>query len=296
MDRQKIASSFREVQEFICSKLEEIDGKSIFESDEWSRSEGGGGRTNTIKDGNIIEKGGVAFSEVFGPVSEQMSKQLNLNGSSFFGTGVSIVLHSKAVQHPIIHMNIRYFEMDNGKYWFGGGIDLTPIYINEELAVLFHSKLKNLCDEYDSHIYSRFKKWADEYFYLSHRKESRGIGGIFFDHFSENDKMTKEQIFEFCLRLGKLFPELYAEQIKKAIHIDEMKREWQLLRRSRYVEFNLLHDRGTKFGIYSGGRTESILLSMPPEAKWVYNYQEKENSLEFHTQEILKSNRDWINP
>lgn len=296
MDRQKVASSFREVQEFICSKLEEIDGKSIFESDEWSRSEGGGGRTNTIKDGTIIEKGGVAFSEVFGPVSEQMSKQLNLDGSSFFATGVSIVLHSKAVQHPIIHMNIRYFEMDNGKYWFGGGIDLTPIYINEELAVFFHSKLKNLCDEYDSDIYFRFKKWADEYFYLSHRKESRGIGGIFFDHFSENDNMSKEQIFEFCLRLGRLFPELYAEQIKKAIHIDEMKREWQLLRRSRYVEFNLLHDRGTKFGIYSGGRTESILLSMPPEAKWVYNYQEKENSLEFHTQKILKSNRDWINP
>ena len=275
MDKQKIASSFREVQEFICSKLEEIDGKSIFESDKWSRSEGGGGRTNTIKDGNVIEKGGVAFSEVFGPVSEQMSKQLNLDGSSFFATGVSIVLHSKAVQHPIIHMNIRYFEMDNGKYWFGGGIDLTPIYINEEQAVLFHSKLKNLCDEYDSDIYSRFKKWADEYFYLSHRKESRGIGGIFFDHFSENDTMTKEQIFEFCLRLGRLFPELYAEQIKKAIHIHEMKREWQLLRRSRYVEFNLLHDRGTKFGIYSGGRTESILLSMPPEAKWVYNYQER---------------------
>ena len=296
MDRQKIASSFREVQEFICSKLEEIDGKSIFESDEWSRSEGGGGRTNTIKDGNIIEKGGVAFSEVFGPVSEQMSKQLNLDGSSFFATGVSIVLHSKAVQHPIIHMNIRYFEMDNGKYWFGGGIDLTPIYINEELAVLFHSKLKKLCDEYDNTIYSRFKKWADEYFYLSHRKESRGIGGIFFDHFSENDKMSKEQIFEFCLRLGKLFPELYTEQVKKAIHIHDMKREWQLLRRSRYVEFNLLHDSGTKFGIYSGGRTESILLSMPPEAKWVYNYQEKVNSLEFHTQEILKSNRDWINP
>ena len=224
MDKQKIASSFREVQEFICSKLEEIDGKSIFESDKWSRSEGGGGITNTIKDGNVIEKGGVAFSEVFGPVSEQMSKQLNLDGSSFFATGVSIVLHSKAVQHPIIHMNIRYFEMDNGKYWFGGGIDLTPIYINEEQAVLFHSKLKNLCDEYDSDIYSRFKKWADEYFYLSHRKESRGIGGIFFDHFSENDTMTKEQIFEFCLRLSRLFPELYAEQIKKAIHIHEMKK------------------------------------------------------------------------
>jgi coproporphyrinogen III oxidase len=294
MDKNQISASFKEVQEYICLKLEELDGGSAFESDEWSRSEGGGGRTNTIKDGILIEKGGVAFSEVFGPVSEQMSKQLKLEGDSFFATGVSIVLHSKAVQHPIIHMNIRYFEIDQKKYWFGGGIDLTPIYVNEELAVLFHSKLKALCDEYDSTIYSQFKKGADEYFYLSHRNESRGVGGIFFDHFSANDKLSKEQIFDFCIKLGKLFPELYAEQISKSTLHDEMKREWQLLRRSRYVEFNLLHDRGTKFGIYSGGRTESILLSMPPEAKWVYNYQEKEEALEQHTQEILRNNRNWI--
>jgi coproporphyrinogen III oxidase len=145
-------------------------------------------------------------------------------------------------------------------------------------------------------MYTHYKKWADDYFYLSHRKESRGVGGIFFDHLSENEKMTKEQIFEFCLALGRLFPELYAEQISASKRRDDMKREWQLLRRSRYVEFNLLHDRGTKFGIYSGGRTESILLSMPPEAKWVYNYQENENTLEYQTLQILRNNRTWINP
>jgi len=296
MDKHQITESFREVQEYICSKLEDIDGKAEFNADLWSREEGGGGRTNTIQDGAIIEKGGVAFSEVFGSVSNQMSKQLKLEGESFFATGVSIVIHSKAIHHPIIHMNIRYFEMDEGVYWFGGGIDLTPIYVNESLAECFHLRLKELCDQYDSSMYERFKKWADEYFYLSHRKESRGIGGVFFDHFSENGVLTKEQIFQFCIDLGKLFPELYGEQISKAVALKEMNQEWQLLRRSRYVEFNLLHDRGTKFGIYSGGRTESILLSMPPEAKWVYNYQEEENTLEYQTQQILKSNRSWITP
>ena len=296
MDKNRISSSFEEIQNYICSKLEEVDGVSSFESDTWSRNDGGGGRTNTIKEGAIIEKGGVAFSKVFGPVSSQMSKQLKLEGDSFFATGVSIVLHSREVEHPIIHMNIRYFEIDEDTYWFGGGIDLTPIYIDEDLAMRFHEKLKKLCDRYDSSMYSQYKNWADDYFYLSHRKESRGVGGIFFDHLSENETMTKEQIFEFCLELGRLFPEIYAEQISASKRLDDMKREWQLLRRSRYVEFNLLHDRGTKFGIYSGGRTESILLSMPPEAKWVYNYQENENSLEHQTQQILKNNRTWINP
>ncbi len=294
MDKLHISESFKELQEYICSRLEEIDGKSRFESDSWSREEGGGGRTNTIKNGAVIEKGGVAFSKVFGAVSDQMSRQLKLDGESFFATGVSIVLHSKAIQHPIIHMNIRYFEMDEGIYWFGGGIDLTPIYVDESLAECFHSRLKALCEQYDPSMYERFKDWADEYFYLPHRKESRGIGGVFFDHFSENEVLTKEEIFEFCIELGKLFPELYQEQVSNALPSKEMNQEWQLLRRSRYVEFNLLHDRGTKFGIYSGGRTESILLSMPPEAKWVYNYQEKENSLEEHTQEILRNKRSWI--
>lgn len=294
MDRNQISTSFREIQEYICSKLEGIDGLSSFEEDVWSREDGGGGRTNTVKEGAVIEKGGVAFSEVFGPVTEQMTNQLKLEGDSFFATGVSIVLHSKAIHHPIIHMNIRYFEIDENTYWFGGGIDLTPIYANEDLAAAFHIRLKDLCDQYDPSMYERFKNWADEYFYLPHRKESRGVGGIFFDHFTPNDLMSKQRIFEFCLELARLFPVLYQEQISKGVELNEMNREWQLLRRSRYVEFNLLHDRGTKFGIYSGGRTESILLSMPPDTKWVYNYEAQEDTLEHHTQNILKNVRSWV--
>ena len=294
MDKSHISKSFKETQAHICTMLENIDGLSSFRIDSWERQEGGGGYTNTIKDGRIIEKGGVAFSEVFGSVSEQMSKQLKLEGKSFFATGVSIVLHSRAIHHPIIHMNIRYFEMDDKHYWFGGGIDLTPIYVNEELAVKFHQKLKSLCDRYDKSMYAKFKKGADDYFYVPHRNESRGIGGVFFDHFSENDILDKEQILSFCLDLGKLFPELYEDQILNAIQLNGMNRQWQLLRRSRYVEFNLLHDRGTKFGIYSGGRTESILLSMPPDASWIYDFKLEENTLEHQTQQFLNRSVDWV--
>jgi len=294
MDKSQISKSFKETQEYICKRLENIDSVSSFKIDSWNRLEGGGGNTNTIKNGRIIEKGGVAFSEVFGNVSESMSKQLKLDGNRFFATGVSIVLHSKSVYHPIIHMNIRYFEMDDDHYWFGGGIDLTPIYINEELAVKFHQRLKVLCDCYHSSLYPKFKKEADKYFYLPHRMESRGIGGIFFDHFMESEFLSKEQIFLFCMDLGKLFPELYEEQITNAIESNEMTREWQLIRRSRYVEFNLLHDRGTKFGLYSGGRTESILMSMPPDTSWVYGHRVNENTLEHKTQQYLQGPVDWI--
>jgi coproporphyrinogen III oxidase len=294
MDKSHISKSFKEIQEYICLSLEEIDGVSFFNIDSWTRKDGGGGRTNTIKDGRFIEKGGVAFSEVFGAVSDQMSRQLKLEGKSFFATGVSVVLHSKAIHHPIIHMNIRYFEMDDERYWFGGGIDLTPIYVHKELAVKFHQKLKLLCDRYDASMYPKFKKEADQYFFLPHRNESRGIGGVFFDHFFQNETMTKKQILSFCLDLGKLFPELYADQISNTIALNGMNKQWQMLRRSRYVEFNLLHDRGTKFGIYSGGRTESILLSMPPTAGWIYDFQLEEGSLEHDTQQVLYHPKEWI--
>ena len=190
----------------------------------------------------------------------------------------------------------RHFELDNGTYWFGGGIDLTPHYINEESAKLFHQGLKQLCDVYHIDFYIKFKPWADTYFHLPHRGESRGIGGIFFDHLDEKCGLEKSKIFEFCLELGKLFPILYGQQIDftEVSEATEAEFVWQASRRSRYVEFNLLHDRGTKFGIYSGGRTESILMSMPPMAKWEYNVQPKENSEEAKTIELLKKVVDWI--
>lgn len=296
MTSEHAKTEFRKLQLHICDALEKIDGLAHFQEDAWTRIEGGGGFTRTISNGNILEKGGVAFSAVEGPVSEAMKKQLGMQGNAFFASGVSIVLHPFHPRHPIIHMNVRYFELDNGTYWFGGGIDLTPHYVNEEAAKLFHQGLKQLCDLYHADFYTKFKPWADAYFHLPHRGESRGIGGIFFDHLDETCGLEKSKIFEFCIELGKLFPILYGQQIAfaPATKATEEELAWQASRRSRYVEFNLLHDRGTKFGIYSGGRTESILMSMPPMAKWEYNATPKTDSEEFQTLEWLKKTVDWV--
>ena len=185
MNKENISSAFKTLQSDICSGLELMDGKALFRSDIWDRAEGGGGRTNTIVNGAILEKGGVAFSAVHGPVSDAMRKQLGMADGNFFATGISIVLHPINPHIPIIHMNVRYFELDNGTYWFGGGIDLTPHYIVKEQATLFHHRLKSICDEFDTEFYQKHKSWADEYFFIPHRGESRGIGGIFFDHLSE---------------------------------------------------------------------------------------------------------------
>ena len=296
MEKEIIGSRFRELQLHICNELEKIDELGKFQEDAWNRTEGGGGYTRTITDGNILEKGGVAFSAVHGDVSDSMRKQLGLEGDSFFATGVSIVLHPKHPRHPIIHMNVRYFELNSGKYWFGGGIDLTPHYVNEDEAKLFHQGLKQKCDAFHPDFYSKFKPWADEYFSLPHRKETRGIGGIFFDHQDESCGITKEQLFKFCVELGELFPVLYKQQIDFKPVSDPTPREkqWQLTRRGRYVEFNLLHDRGTKFGIYSGGRTESILMSMPPLAEWTYNLELEVGTEEQKTLDYLREFHDWL--
>ena len=296
MEKEIIESRFRELQLHICNELEKIDGLGKFQEDAWNRTEGGGGYTRTITDGKILEKGGVAFSAVHGNVSDSMRKQLGLEGDSFFATGVSIVLHPKHPRHPIIHMNVRYFELNSGKYWFGGGIDLTPHYVNEDEAKLFHQGLKQKCDAFHPDFYSKFKPWADEYFSLPHRNETRGIGGIFFDHQDERCGITKEQLFQFCVELGELFPVLYKQQIDFKPVSDPTPREkqWQLTRRGRYVEFNLLHDRGTKFGIYSGGRTESILMSMPPLAEWTYNLELEVGTEEQKTLDYLREFHDWL--
>jgi coproporphyrinogen III oxidase len=295
--KEKIASEFKDLQSYICTELEKYDGLGKFKEDVWQRVEGGGGRTNTLVDGKYIEKGGVAFSEVYGEVTQEMKKQLGTEGNSFFATGVSIVLHPQSPHIPIIHMNVRYFELDNGTYWFGGGIDLTPHYVIPRQAAFFHNELKQICDHFDSSFYSKFKIWADDYFFIPHREETRGVGGIFFDHLSErNTILSKENLFEFCKELGKSFPRIYNEQIRlgATVEIKDEHLEWQRIRRGRYVEFNLVHDRGTKFGLVSGGRTESILLSMPPVANWVYNYHAIENSPEEQTLKCLKKDINWL--
>jgi len=296
MNKEWIAEQFRLLQDHICNRLEQVDGKGKFIEDKWNREEGGGGRTRIIRNGGVIEKGGVAFSEVFGPVSDVMKKQLGLDGSDFFASGVSIVLHPENPHVPIIHMNVRYFEMDNGTFWFGGGIDLTPHYIVPEQAKLFHQGLKEICDQYHSDFYSKFKEWADDYFFIPHRNETRGVGGVFFDHQTAAESISKDQLFQFCIDLGNAFPELYAQQVEFGINrtFSDQEIKWRNLRRGRYVEFNLVHDRGTKFGLFSGGRTESILMSLPADASWEYNFEPIDGSIEKLTNSYLKKGIDWL--
>ncbi|MDR0802470.1 oxygen-dependent coproporphyrinogen oxidase [Fluviicola sp.] len=296
MNKEIIGQEFRALQLFICNELERVDGKAIFLEDLWERTEGGGGKTRTIRHGALIEKGGVAFSEVYGPVSEEMKVQLKLDGNQFYATGVSIVLHPNNPYVPIIHMNVRYFELDNGIYWFGGGIDLTPHYVVHDHAVIFHQKLKGICNKYDESFYLKFKDWADEYFYLPHRKETRGVGGIFFDHLNNHFQLNKKQLFRFCLDLGESFPFLYEEQAAfgRDKIVTEAEKQWMHYRRGRYAEFNLVFDRGTKFGLYSGGRTESILMSLPPMAEWEYNYTPEAGSPERQTLDYLREKHSYI--
>ena len=291
VNKEQIAAQFRALQLHICEQLELLDGKGLFTEDTWQREEGGGGHTRTLTAGKILEKGGVAFSAVHGPVTDAMKKQLGHEGERFFATGVSIVLHPVHPRHPIMHMNVRYFELEDNTYWFGGGIDLTPHYVDHTKATRFHEALKATSDQYDASFYPKFKEWADRYFFLPHRGESRGVGGIFFDQLDTKCGLSKEQIFSYCLDLGKLFPVVYRVQVEGAEPPAPTTQEldWQALRRGRYVEFNLLHDRGTKFGIYSGGRTESILMSMPPRANWVYNQEPIEGSEEQKTLSFLRA-------
>ena len=290
INKFRIENEFRKLQIAICNELETLDNKGLFKEDAWKRKEGGGGYTRIVSEGNIIEKGGVAFSAVHGKVSDAMKSQLAMADGDFFASGVSVVLHPKHPRHPIIHMNVRYFELDNGTYWFGGGIDLSPHYVDLFAARAFHLDLKKVCDQYNLEFYPKFKSWADTYFFLPHRNESRGVGGIFFDNQNENSGLSKEQLLNFCLDLGRKFPVIYRKQIEsKVVQIPTLEElKWQALRRGRYVEFNLLHDRGTKFGIYSSGRTESILMSMPPIANWEYNFSLEENSEEDKTLKFLK--------
>lgn len=296
-DKANIEAEYRRIQSLICDAIEKADGKGKFELDPWERAQGGGGLTRVLSDGNILEKAGVNFSAVHGDMNEAMRKSLKVgDANKFFATGVSIVMHPKNPHVPIIHMNIRYFEMDNGTYWFGGGIDLTPHYVVPADAQYFHGKLKKLCESFDSSYYPRFKKWADDYFYIPHREETRGVGGIFYDHLSEDENHSKQSIFDFSIALGELFPKIYTDLLNqngsKPFSTEE--KEWQLIRRGRYVEFNLVYDRGTRFGLLSNGRTESILMSLPQEVKWFYNYQPKKGSREADTISLLKKDINWV--
>ncbi|MBS2098898.1 oxygen-dependent coproporphyrinogen oxidase [Carboxylicivirga linearis] len=291
-----ITEQFEQLQQNICKVLDKADGKTSFKMNPWQKDIGRG-VSGVMQDGKYIEKAAVNFSKVSGPYTKQMAQLLGEDANNYTATGVSSILHPINVHVPIIHMNVRYFELDNGISWFGGGIDLTPHYIIKEDAQWFHQQLKKVCDKTYPNFYERFKPWADDYFFLPHRNETRGVGGIFYDRIKPDEKLSIQQLLNFSIDLGELYPKIYSELIQRHGDkpVSEEERKWQLLRRGRYVEFNLVHDRGTKFGLVSGGNTESILLSMPPDASWEYMQTPIEGSREAETQKLLKKEIDWIN-
>lgn len=296
MTREIIAEKYKEIQQEITIALEALDGEGKFEEELWEREGGGGGRTRVIQGGNVLEKGGVNFSAVHGKLPEQIKKAFGVDEEDFFATGVSIVIHPSNPWVPIIHMNIRYFELNENVRWFGGGIDLTPHYVNKDDATYFHSALKTVCDRYQEHFYAEFKNWADRYFYIKHRQETRGIGGIFYDRLTpEKTGISYQEIFDFSCDLGRLFPDLYSELVNRSRDrtFTKAEKDWQLLRRGRYVEFNLVYDAGTKFGLETNGRIESILMSLPEQANWFYNFKPDPGSREEETLSLLRQGINW---
>lgn len=293
---EEIALSYSEIQKEICHVLETADGQEKFAENKWSK-EIGFGNTCVLQNGGIIEKGAVNFSFVKGKYSEKMEQLLGEKATNYAATGISSIIHPINPWMPIIHMNVRHFTLDTGVSWFGGGIDLTPHIIDPEDAISFHKTLKDVCDQFDIQFYPEFKNWADDYYFLSHRNETRGIGGIFFDRLKPGKKNSFENIFEFTIALAKVYPEIYAGFMKKnsAKSFTKREKEWQNLRRGRYVEFNLIHDRGTKFGLESGGNTESILASLPANATWEYNYKAQPDGFEENTLNLLRKGIDWFN-
>lgn len=296
VDRVSITEYFKDLQDDICQQLETADGMGGFQEDAWERAGGGGGQSRVII-GQHIEKGGVNFSAVHGALPEKIAQALKLDSADFFATGVSIVLHPSNPYTPIIHMNVRYFETDGGHWWFGGGIDLTPHYIFPEDAAFFHQALKTTCDQHHHDHYPTFKAWADKYFYIKHRGETRGIGGIFFDQLAGCEENSKAETFAFVRAVGETFCPTYIPLLHKHKNapFSEREKNWQYLRRGRYVEFNLVWDKGTKFGLDTDGRTESILMSLPPTANWVYNHHPEPGSPEEQTLKWLSDKgKEWI--
>ena len=308
--RERARDFFAGLQDEICMSLEHLDGRAQFREDLWIRDEGGGGRTRVLEQGALFEKAGVNFSEVFGNFDEAFAGRLPLgDGTQFFATGISLVLHPLNPFVPTVHANFRYLERGSGS-WFGGGTDLTPYYPYLEDAIHFHTTLKTACDEFHPAFYPRFKKWCDEYFFLKHRNESRGVGGIFFDYLTRrreeeaagvsnsppaNETDEIEFIFRFVQKIGKSFLPAYLPIAERRVSepYTELEREFQLIRRGRYVEFNLVYDRGTHFGLQTRGRTESILMSLPPLVRWVYDYVPVPGTREAKAWEFFHP-RDWL--
>ncbi len=291
-----------ELQNSICTALEQVDGKAKFVEDEWTRAEGGGGKTRVIGNGNVFEKGGVNTSVVFGKVNDKMRWQLNIDADKWFACGLSLVIHPQNPFVPTVHCNYRMFELYNEKdevidRWFGGGTDLTPYYLFEEDAKHFHLTYKNVCDGFDAAFYPKFKLDCDDYFVNEHRnRERRGIGGIFYDHQKPDTAKDVDFWMNFAKSCGYAFIDAYIPIVEKRknTNFTEANKYWQEIRRGRYVEFNLIHDRGTIFGLKTNGRTESILVSLPPTVRFDYNYQPEVGSEEDKLLQVCLNPVDWI--
>ncbi|MEI6185288.1 MAG: oxygen-dependent coproporphyrinogen oxidase [Bacteroidota bacterium] len=291
-----------ELQDAICAALEQCDGTATFIEDKWDRPEGGGGKTRVIANGNVFEKGGVNTSIVFGEVTPTMRQQLKIDGHTWFACGLSLVIHPINPFVPTVHCNYRMFELYNEEgevmdRWFGGGTDLTPYYLIEEDAIHFHQTYKDACDKSDPSFFPAFKKTCDDYFVNTHRgNERRGIGGIFYDH----QRSTTDKPVEFWINLAKdcgyAFMDAYVPIVEKRKHTlyNDANKHWQEIRRGRYVEFNLVHDRGTIFGLKTNGRIESILMSLPPTVRFEYNYQPIAGSKEDKLLQACLMPRDWV--
>lgn len=299
--KDKFYTYIQNLQNSITSKLEEVDGHAKFQEDNWKRPEGGGGRTRVIENGSVFEKGGVNISAVHGELPKSMQTYFKVKDADFFACGLSLVLHPKSPMIPTVHANWRYFEMYDKKgnvvdQWFGGGQDLTPYYLFDEDAIHFHSVCKKACDQHNPEFYPSFKRRCDQYFYNSHRKEGRGIGGLFFDYCRPNRKTSMKNWYDYVTGVGNSFMDAYVPIVEKRRNLEYSKkhRNWQEIRRGRYVEFNLVHDKGTLFGLKTNGRIESILMSLPPHVQWKYDHHPEKGSEEARLIEILQNPKEWV--
>jgi len=303
--RAKFEKMCREAQIKITSAIEDIDGKGTFQEDAWVRANGGGGMSRVLSGGEVFEKAGVNLSVVYGSMPQEALASATERGVDrakgykegervpFFACGLSSVMHPKNPHAPTMHFNYRYFETDGGVWWFGGGTDITPSYINEDDMKHFHGTYKEVCDNHDPEFYPEFKAWADRYFLIPHRNETRGLGGIFFDDLNDRDPDT---IFEFSKEAVNSVVKAYGPIVEahKDDPFTEKEKQWQLMRRGRYVEFNLVYDRGTVFGLKTGGRIESILMSLPETARWEYDHQPEEGSPEADFIDACRTAREWV--